>query len=166
MTVTITFIEQTTRGVPDNYKDLSIPEDGKLEDIKEVRDSVTLMKYNKETKKCDTEVTEQLIPRRCTFRSLESRNSYGRPFPCVELGNLYMIWVEERGEWIGFEYYEKSDYEVYWSDHTVYLKGPFKLNDVCARLIQQACNRPDVSLEDILKTSPEELGHLEGSGTE
>ncbi len=138
MSVTITFLEQKTRGVPDTHASLHVP-DGPLTPIPQETTSGKL-------RAC-----------RSTFRARESRETLGRPFPCVEAGDLYLIWIEERTEWIGFEYWETSEYEVYWSEHSVHLRGPYQLNARCAELIREAFGSPDIPSEAVLRTALAEL---------
>ena len=81
-------------------------------------------------------------------------------FPAVKKGNLYMIWITERDEWVGIEYEDRgSHYEgmIQGFDEDIYSAGPFKLNDECARLILKAYNNPSITIDEVLHTSPTKL---------
>lgn len=85
-----------------------------------------------------------------------------RSFPAVKKGNLYMLWIEERGGWVGVKYeFRGSHYEGAWQgiDEDIYTSGPFRLNDECAELILRAYNNPPVPIEEVLHTSPTDFDH-------
>jgi len=80
-----------------------------------------------------------------------------RSFPAVEIYPFYMLWAEERGEWVGIKFhYLGCDTEVDGNTECIETAGPFKLNRKCAELIKQAY-RSKIPVEKILHTHPSEL---------
>ena len=71
-----------------------------------------------------------------------------------------MVWIAERKEWVGIRYKEgPSHFEGdYWGkEESLYVGGPFKLSEECAKLIRQAYVNPDFPLEEVLHTEPSAL---------
>jgi len=83
-----------------------------------------------------------------------------RSFPAVRVGDFYMLWIEERKEWIGIEYreyphhYEGASYGI---EENIEADGPFKLSEDWARLISEAFENSSLSLEEVLHTAPPQL---------
>lgn len=83
-----------------------------------------------------------------------------RTFPAVNKGDLYMLWIEERGEWVGIKYEFRGtnfEGEVYGFEEDIYTSGPFNLNDECTEMILRAYSNPSVPFDNVLLTSPTEL---------
>lgn len=86
-----------------------------------------------------------------------------RSFPAVMMGSLYMLWIVERGEWVGIKYEDRGwDFQgTGWGvDENIHASGPFRLNDVYAGLILRAYDNPHVPINKVLHTSPIELEEL------
>jgi len=87
-----------------------------------------------------------------------------RSFPAVKIGDLYMIWIKGRHEWVGIKYIDKgTTFEGAWYgiDENIDTSGPYKLNRECARLILSAYNNTEVLEDYVLHTSPAELEGLQ-----
>ena len=137
----ITIISEQLQGYSDIDLSIEIPEIGEIEEEKsftlsgEPRITVFTEHYNWATKPL-------------------------RSFPAVQVGRFYMLWIEERKEWIGIEYEHRGHhYEgaLHGIEEDIEAHGPFKLNQDWAGLIARAYGNSSLSLEDVLHTEPSQL---------
>ena len=110
-------------------------------------------------------INSQENPFKTVLRSQLSRDEYdGREFPCVQKGDLYLVWVEERREWVGIHIVrEEHIFDYPFSEHPVHALGPYSLNLQCGQAIQEAYSLQDINFAEILTTSPSELEQLVNS---
>lgn len=86
--------------------------------------------------------------------------NYGRRFPAVQVGNFYMLWIDERRQWVGIFCSELSSHFEgdYWGrEVTLSVSGPYKLSEEHGRMILEAYSISSVSSCDVLITPPTEL---------
>jgi hypothetical protein len=80
--------------------------------------------------------------------------------PYLRKGNVFLLWVEERCEWVGIEYEKRGHHfegDLWGVEEDIYTDGPFQLNDDCARLILGVYGEPEIPFDRVLMTSPVEL---------
>lgn len=74
----------------------------------------------------------------------------------VKKGGFWAIWNKEKKEWFGI--IQDNLGSSYYSTGSIYcIDGPFKLSERWAQLISFAYNDPNIPLDKILYSSPEEL---------
>jgi hypothetical protein len=141
--ISIEIIEEHSFGHPNKDKSIDVPETG---DIGQLVD--------------DAEIPKTDAPKVTTFYqhigcSVDATGY--RSFPAVEMNPWYMLWISERGEWVGIKFdYQGFTQEPDGNNEWIETAGPFKLNQKCAELIRQAY-KTNVPLEKVLCTPPEKL---------
>ncbi len=76
-----------------------------------------------------------------------------RKFPAVQIGDFYMLWVEERKEWVGLKYYYLGSHfegDLQGVEEDAETSGPYRLEENCAKLIKKAYGNPNIPLWDQL----------------
>jgi hypothetical protein len=84
---------------------------------------------------------------------------YGTTTICVG-SNFYMLWIEERNEWVGIRNEQLSRHFEgdYWGEEEKrFTDGPYRLNEECAKLILQSYDNHDIPINRALSTSPIDL---------
>lgn len=143
--VKLQFIGERTRGIPDDVHVVDILEYGKIYNGVEFLNNKIFKKH----------------AYMGSITTWKDRNTADKKFRCVHLGDFKMVWVDERGEWVGFRHGPlPSEYETYWSEHPIQVDGPYALDERCAKAIQGAYFRPDIDLKKILRTSHSELNQI------
>lgn len=147
----IRIIAETVFGEPDKDQSIEIPEEGELEC------------------KLDSTPDETPVVTKFTEHLCRRQHYPAVSFPAISLGNLYMIWVDERKEWVGIKYeFISRDpegsapgsgaiYQGY--DENVLSSGPYALDKEHTRKILEAygISEGTLTLEQVLHTKPSEL---------
>jgi hypothetical protein len=137
----ITIYAEQIMGLPDTDHSISITRDQKLFGVLDIEpDAIgTRTLYDGRNPRCHSGLEE---------------------FQAVEVYGSQLLWIEERKEWIGITIklidsnFEGANYGI---DEKLSVEGPCYLSSNCAKIIQRAYNRNDISLDQILTTSPEDL---------
>jgi len=141
--VRINIIAEHSFGYSNEDLSIEIPERGDLENVND-----SLISEHQEPKVSDfTEYPGYTAASRSKVRS----------FPAVDMDPFYMLWIEERREWIGITYHHGGSLtELDGTNEWIKASGPFKLSKKCAGLIRQAYGSiiPD---DEILLSPPSKL---------
>jgi hypothetical protein len=141
----IRLIAETSFGHKDDDLSVEVPDKGELTEI------------------LDCKNLPKIEPKRETFTEYLGETGHRinshmeESFPAVEMRPFYMLWMENRGEWVGIKFsYLGSTSELDGVTEYMETGGPYRLDRGCAKLIKRAY-KSRVPLENIIHTPPSEL---------